>query len=314
MSERDAFVAERGGSWRELEGMLGRDRLDAAGWSDLSRRYRSICADLSRVESEVWGEDVRRYLDGLAGRAHNLLYGSRQGVKLQPVQLLARDIPQEVRRRWRVVLLAAALFWLPGLFLGIASWMDPMHAHVVMSPQDLASMEEMHSAPRKVRGADTDAGMVGFYLAHNGGIALRCFVTGALFGLGSVYYLVLNGMHLGAVFGYLSARGLGGNLLFWVSGHGPWELMGIVLAGAAGLLLGSALIDTRGLRRVDSLRRAGPRVLRVAAAAVWMILVAALIEGLWSPQPMSLPLRAGFSLVQVLLIAAWLGLGGRSHR
>ena len=44
------------------------------------------------------------------------------------------------------------------------------------------------------RGGGGDAMMAGFYVYNNVGIAFRCFSTGALAGLGSVFYLVYNGV------------------------------------------------------------------------------------------------------------------------
>ena len=52
--------------------------------------------------------------------------------------------------------------------------------------------------------------MAGFYVWNNVGIAFRCFATGALFGLGSVFYLVYNGLVLGTIEGHLWARGMAG--------------------------------------------------------------------------------------------------------
>ena len=44
------------------------------------------------------------------------------------------------------------------------------------------------------RSGDQDAAMAGFYVYNNVGIAFRCFATGILFGLGSLFFLLYNGL------------------------------------------------------------------------------------------------------------------------
>ena len=60
----------------------------------------------------------------------------------------------------------------------------------------------------RTRGADDDWQMFGHYIRNNIGIAFQCFATGLLAGLGSLFFLVINGVMIGAVAGYLTARGL----------------------------------------------------------------------------------------------------------
>ena len=50
--------------------------------------------------------------------------------------------------------------------------------------------------------------------------------------------------------------------------------------------LGFALIDTKGMRRVDALQQAAREMMPCAAAAMIMFLLAAAIEGFISPSPL----------------------------
>ena len=85
-----------------------------------------------------------------------------------------------------------------------------------------------------------------------------------------------------------------------------WELTAVVVAGAAGLRLGSSLVLTGGRTRGDALRAAGPDVLRLTAGAAVMLFMAAAIEGFWSGSSWPDPVRAAFGLLQVGLVVAWL--------
>ncbi len=153
--------------------------------------------------------------------------------------------------------------------------------------------------------------MAGFYVYNNVGIAFRCFATGGLFGLGSVFFLIYNGLTIGTVMGHLFGVGSGMNLFNFICGHGPWELTAIVISGAAGLRLGWALIMTGGRTRVGSLKAAGPVLYRLVVGAAVMLVVAALVEGFWSASPIPPVGKWLFAATQVVLVTSWLALGGR---
>ena len=100
--------------------------------------------------------------------------------------------------------------------------------------------------------------MFGFYIRNNIGIAFQCFAGGIFAGLGSLFFLAFNGVAAGSPAGYLTARGHGETFYSFVVTHGAFELTAIVLAGAAGLRLGHALlVPGRHTRRAALERAAG---------------------------------------------------------
>lgn len=312
MSERDTFVAARQDDWDALELLLRKGVRSGEAVEELSRRYRSVAADLAAAQSADLPEDVVRYLDALAGRAHNLLYGTRNLGRFRPLQLLMVDFPRELRGNPWLFLVANLLFYGP-FFVGMVScFLDPGLASNVLPASQLEQMEAMYSEPT-ARGASDDAQMAGFYVINNVGIAFRTFATGVFAGLGSLFFLIYNGVVLGTVFGYLSAVGRGFNLFVFTSGHSSWELTGIVVSGTAGLRLGWALLVTEGRTRIDSLRASGPALFRLVAGAAALILVAAMIEGFWSASPIPWWIKFPFGAMQWLVVFTWLALGGRGR-
>ncbi|TNE85769.1 MAG: stage II sporulation protein M [Deltaproteobacteria bacterium] len=310
MNERDRFVERGRPRWEQLEELLRTPYLAAADWSRLATLYRGVCADLSRARSLSLSEDVLRYLDQLAGRAHNRLYSVRTGSGWSILRMAFVEAPAEIRSQWRFFLLASLLFYGPFFAGAGAALFDVELAYKILSEGQLAQMEAMYDDPNMVRGAGEDAAMAGFYVWNNVGIALRCFATGVLGGLGSMFFLVYNGLMIGTVFGYLFAVGNGWNLLAFTAGHSAWELTGIVVSGTAGLKLGHALIVTEGRTRTGSLRKAAPSLTRLVLGAALLLLVAAAIEGFWSASSLPMALKFAFGLVQVGIVGLWILLAG----
>lgn len=310
-ADRDDFVAERRPRWERLDRLLVQPRTTPAEISELAALYRALCADLARAQSLELGDDVRSYLDQLAGRAHNQLYGVRRAGGLRILELVGRDVPREIRASWPFFLASTLLFYGPFLAGLVGALVDPTFASQVLPTEMLAQMEMSYSTNELERMAGQDAFMAGFYVMNNVGIAFRCFATGILFGLGPIFFLVYNGLVIGTVQGYLFSVGFGLNLLQFIAGHGPWELTGIVVSGAAGLKMGWAMIETRGRTRLGSLRAAGPSLYRLVAGATAMLLVAAVIEGFWSAGPVPAIGKYVFGIAQVAIVAGWIALGGR---
>jgi len=209
--------------------------------------------------------------------------------------------------------LATALFYAPFVYGAAGAWRSAGFAETVLSPQEIDEMEAAYSTRTGRASAVEDVQMAGYYVEHNVGIAFRCFATGIFGGLGSAFFLVYNGLVIGTAFGDLYRMGMGSNLLEFAAGHAAWELTGIVVAGTAGLCLGSAWVSTGGLRRWTSVQRAAPRVLGLIVGATAMLLVAAAIEGFWSASPVPFWGKALFAVGQWMVVVAWLGLGGRDR-
>ena len=114
----------------------------------------------------------------------------------------------------------------------MGAYLDLSFAYQILPESALAGLESSYGDSDLVRGSGEDAQMAGFYVWNNVGIALRCFATGVLGGLGSAFFLVYNGLMIGTVFGYLFAVDLGWNLVAFTAGHSAWELTGIVISGS----------------------------------------------------------------------------------
>lgn len=319
MRTQDEFVAARKRLWEELDALLMGDkelyRLHPGSISRAASLYRIVCADLMHSRAVGYTTDLVSYLDGMAARAHNALYGSRP-YRLRSVwDLIARDFPRTLRRRWKFFALAWALFLLPlavGLFGALYS---QEFAEGVLPPEQLAGMAEMYSEGFEAgRDEGTDASMAGFYVWNNVGIAFRCFATGILWGLGSLFFLIYNGLLIGTTTGWVMRSGFGHNILTFMCGHGPFELTAIIISGAAGLQMGYALVETRGMTRVGSLRSQAHELGHLIVGAAVMLVIAAFIEGFWSPSSIPPPIKWTASAVFSLLVTAYLMFAGRWER
>lgn len=312
---QDEFVASRRPAWDELDALLAKKsllhRLPPASISRAASLYRDICSDLMRARAAGYSVEVIDLLDSLAARACAAMYSAPPYRLAGLRSLVASGFPCSVRRHARFMALATALFLLPGILGFVGALRSRGFAVQVMSESMVEQMEKSYSDLGRGRDEGTDSMMAAFYVYNNVGIAFRCFATGILFGLGSAFFLVYNGLLIGAVAGTVTAAGHGRNLFTFIAGHGAFELTAIVISGAAGLVMGYALVDTGRRSRWASLRAKAGDLFRLIMGAALMLLLAAGIEGYWSPSPIVAPVKWGVAGLLYALVFAYLLLAGR---
>ncbi|UQA59577.1 stage II sporulation protein M [Polyangium aurulentum] len=316
MKTQDEIIAARQRDWHELEAIVSRGeafhQLDGPSISRAATLYRSLCNDLAKSRARCT-PDLVAYLDNLAGRAHSALYGAQPFRAPPIVSLLFREFPATLRKNAVFLAIASALFLIPcaiGFALGLHL---PNTTADILPRSMLEGMADAYSKGFDAgRSEATDTSMAGYYVYNNVGIAFRCFATGIFYGLGSIFFLLYNGLVIGAVAGYVGAAGFGGNIGTFMCGHAPFELTAIVISGAAGLRMGYALVVTNGRTRLGSLRESAPEIARLVGGAAFMLLIAALVEGFWSPSAVAAPVKWTVASIFTLAVAAWLALGGRA--
>ena len=299
---------------------LEQGKAKAADVADFPHQYRRLCQHLALAQQRGYSSYLVDPLQQLALRGHQQLYRHRSQLTANIVAFLLAGFPRLVREQWRFVLIAGLLFF--GSLVGIALlvYLFPDLVYSIISPQQVAEMQGMYNpdASRLGRAAERAASedwmMFGYYVMHNIGIAFQTFAAGLLFGLGSVFFLIFNGLVIGAVSGHLTDIGYGQTFWSFVIGHGAFELSAITLAGAAGLQLGWSLVAPGRLARSEALRLAARKSVRMLCGVMVFLLIAAFIEAYWSSTTGIEPwIKYAVGAVLWLLVAAYLTLAGRSR-
>jgi uncharacterized membrane protein SpoIIM required for sporulation len=334
------FEADYAPVWRELEdaldGMEGkvarpkklatdgqvvsrtsrRTPAQATDGARMSMLYRRACEHLALAQARAYPIHLTQRLESLTHRAHCLIYRRHDYGMARFKQLVLVDFPQSVRQLKWYVLVATLVFVLPMVATGWAAYHDPGFILHVLDAEQVQEFDGMYGdSDRSIgqsRDADNDWYMFGHYIMNNIGVGFRCFAAGLFLGLGSLFFLAFNGVYAGVIGGYLTARGHGENFYSFVVTHAAFELTAIVLAGAAGLRLGHALLAPGRRTRLESLKHAAGEAVVVIYGVIGMLLVAAAVEAFWSSSRWVEPaVKYGVAAACWTLVLAYLGWQGR---
>jgi uncharacterized membrane protein SpoIIM required for sporulation/uncharacterized RDD family membrane protein YckC len=321
--ERYAIVSTSSPRWLAFAATVataqkkGLKSLGEAKVRDFVAEYRALSNDLARLRtaSRDIEADELFYLGRLVGSAHNLLYKERGITFAGFLRFMLGDVPREVRRSFRPIVLAAVLLFLPGVIAGTAVIRNPAVASVFIPPTMLDRANEGVKRAADGRGYIEDPQlfrplMASGIIRNNIQVTFVVFALGIAAGLGTALMLVLNGVSLGGVIGLYQAKGILPLLIAFVAPHGVLELTAVCIAGGAGFLLAAALlIPGRRTRRAAFIEN-GRRAMRLVAASTLLLIVAGSIEGLVSPIPYwPLQWKLSVSIATALLLYVFLRAG-----
>ncbi len=285
------FRADREADWRAFDALLSSAErrspkaLTESELLSLPVLYRSALSSLSVARATSLDKALVAYLESLCLRGYLYLYGVRRSLALRLADFFLHDWPAAIRDLWRETLASFGLTMVGAIagFRLVAldkSWFDGI------IPAGLAAGRGPDAPPELLRemlysgGDQFLSGFAAFLFVHNVQVALLAFALGFALCVPTVLLLLLNGCVLGAFFQVYWSKELGFELCGWLSIHGTTELFAIMIAGAAGLRIGTGIAFPGELTRMAAAAKVG----RVAAAAMVgvtiMLLAAGVLEGI----------------------------------
>ncbi|MBD2363306.1 stage II sporulation protein M [Anabaena minutissima FACHB-250] len=285
------WIARREPNWQRLDALLrqlehkGLKSLKAAEIRELASLYRSVAADLARARTQQVGNILIHNLQSLTTRAYTQIY---QGSRRQEWQAV-RDFylwgfPSVIQKTFPYIATATALFFV-GLLVGWwYAWQDPTFMSLIV-PESLISQV-------RDKGELWMGSIVGIEPLASSGIMINnikvsfgAVAGGMTAGAFTTYIMVFNGLLIGAIATLVGQNNLAYPFWAFVFPHGALELPAIFFAGGAGLLLAKAILFPGKYRRGDALKLYGSQAVQLVFGIVPMLVIAGIIEGFISPNP-----------------------------
>ena len=322
------FRLEREAHWQRLDLLVA--RVENAGASalnyhetrDMVAASRQAMTSLSVARDISLDRALVDYLESLCSRAYLVIYAPQEGVGGLVARLLAHGIPQAVRRSV-LPLLAAFAALILGIAVGYHLFSVDQNWYYTFVPGEMADMRTPGASASYLRttlydgdplAGDTLAAFATYLFSHNTQIAILIFALGIFWALPSFVLTFYNGLLLGAFYAMFADKGLGYDVIAWLSIHGVTELSAIVIACAGGARLGFAVLMPGALTRREALRQQGKDAVKLVILAGLMLITAAFIEGVLRQRIFNPEIRLALGWGMGLFWLLWLTLSGRKPR
>lgn len=246
-----------------------------------------ITDDLSYARTFYPRRSVRVYLNNLAQSVFNSLYKLKKDPFGNFIRFWKIGLPIEMYRA-RKHLLASFIVFAISVLIGIVSTMDDENFTRVILGDTYVNMTDTfieEGDPMAVYKQQDEFPMFIQLFLNNIKVAFLSFVLGILLCAGTGFVLVSNGIMLGTfhTYFYLKELALGKGLFLaslltvWI--HGTFEILAIILSGAAGFVAGMSLIYPGTYTRMQSFQIGIKRGLKIMMGVTPFIFFAAILEG-----------------------------------
>lgn len=318
------FLETRGPAWDRFESLLrktqrrGLSALHDEEIHELVRTYPAVVVDVGRARMYKLSPEIQSRINQLAIAAHGLLYRKPPAGSWEAVgRFFVQDYPRLFRRLWPYMTLATTIFLVAGLGAFVTTQIRPATAYLfVPGSLDLpdgrieVTADDIAERFRQMPSPPMAAGII----TNNIAVAFNAFALGITAGIGTCYVVLFNAMMVGGISGHFVNHGLTFEFLSFIAPHGCLEILTILIAAAAGLRLGMALILPGSLTRRASLRAGAREAVLLVLGTVPMFVVAGLIEGFITPSYLPGGLKIALGLAVAVAVCAYLLLGGRRRR
>lgn len=285
MANLDRFVSERQGSWASLAELTRRagtrpDHLSETDLRSLGRAYRSASADLSAARRQFPGDPLVSRLETLVAAARGAVHHDtrRSG---SAKQFVSRGYWRLVAERPAMLGIGWVLTIVPAVLMFVWCQRDPVRAATMLPSRYVGGGRTSYGDLGLSAGEQT--AMATQIFTNNIRVSFMAFAAGITAGIGTAYLLIFNGLLLGGVAGLAVHAGYGSTVFALIAPHGVLELSIIVVAAAAGMRIGWALVDPGFEPRGRALiRQSQSAVLIVLGTVPWFV-IAGLVEGYITP-------------------------------
>lgn len=272
------FVQKNQKKWEEFEKQLKHRKSLAA--DDLSYIYVHLTEDLAFAKARYQNSQVYQYLNQLTLKAHNLLYRNKPQERSKFLRFWTNDVPKELNRAYPYIGYAF-LIMMTGVSIGwLSAANDETFIRLILGDSyvDMTLENIKKGNPMAVYESMGEASMFFRITANNIRVSFLAFAAGLLFSFGTGYILLSNGIMLGA-FHYLFFReGVFSENIITIWVHGTLEISAIVIAGAAGLVMGNSILFPGTYPRAYSFRKGAKRGVKIVISLVPFFIIAGFIE------------------------------------
>lgn len=282
----------------------GISQLSHAELEEVALLYRQIAADLSVLRRDATARSYADHVNQLLARAHHIIYSGRRTNVRSMLYFLRDDYPVIFQRQLPFVASALLFSTAWGMFGALLTAARPEFMRHFVGPAMIATMERHEMWTRSVVSIAPTASS--YIMTNNLTVSFAMFAGGIVFGLGTLFYLYVNGMMLGVIGAACHQYAMSLALWSFVAPHGALELPSILIAGGAGLRLGAAMLFPGTMRWRESVALGGRDATQLISGIVPLLVIAGLLEGFFSPShaPIWLKFTVGGVLFTLLLI--WL--------
>jgi len=273
------FINSNSERWKSFENIL--EDPQRAEPDQLADLFIRVTDDLSYSRTFFPSGESTKYLNGLAARLQAMIYRSKSVKKGRIKQFFLLDYPILIARNRKYIYYSFIIFAVSVLIGVVSSLNDQSYIRLILGDSyvnmTLSNMDKGDAlAVYKHMGAFDS--FLGISL-NNIYVAFMTFIMGCLTAFGTGFFLLKNGIMLGAFHVFLYQHGFLAGSVFTIWIHGTLEIFAIIVAGAGGIIIGNSIVFPGTYSRLQSFIMGVRKGIQIVTGLVPVFIIAAFLEG-----------------------------------
>ncbi|HET6996629.1 MAG TPA: stage II sporulation protein M [Chitinophagaceae bacterium] len=263
---------------------LRNQHMPAEDADEMARDFTQLVDDLAYAKTFYPSGKVTQFINNQASRIYLSIYKNRKEESNRLVTFWRYDLPLTIRKHHGAILFCFVIFvifWTLGFFI---TRQDETVAQSLLGSGYIEHTQQNIDKGNPFGIYEHGNPILSWIwiMINNIKVSLRYFVEGIFCGLPSVYELSKESARLGAFHEFFAARGLGLQVFLVVFVHGTLELTAIIIACAAGLVLGKSYLFPGTIKRIDAFKRGAKDGVKILIGLIPVFALAAFFEGLFT--------------------------------
>lgn len=269
------FVKQNSKKWEKYEGHNTEDP------DEVANQFIAVTDDLAYARTFYPKSKTTLYLNGLASKFHQSIYQNKKEKSSRFSGFWKYELPALFKKH-ELLLLYSFLFFVVFCLMGaLSAKYDDRFVRLILGNEYVNMTNEniTKGDPFAVYKDKQEFFMFFRIALNNIYVSVSTYVLGIFLSVGTLFSLIRNGIMLGSFEYYFFSKGLGWEsvLVIWI--HGTLEISAIIIAGAAGLVLGNSLLFPKTYSRLISLKRGAKEGLKIIIGLIPVFICAAFLEG-----------------------------------
>ena len=273
------FIKNNSERWREVELFLSK-KTSFQDPDKLAELFIQLTDDLSYSKTFYPQSKTTLYLNSLASKVHQSVYKNKKEKRSRIITFWKYELPEIFFARRKELLISFIVFFTAVVIGVVSSAGDTGFVRLILGDSYVnMTLENIDQGDplavyKKMNGVDMFMGIT----FNNIRVSFFAFMSGLLLSVGTVLLLLYNGIMLGTFHHFFFER----NLLFeslsivWI--HGTIEISSIVIAGAAGLILGNSILFSKTYSRRQSFLISAKEGVKIIIGLIPLFIFAGFLE------------------------------------
>jgi uncharacterized membrane protein SpoIIM required for sporulation len=274
-----AFVKQNEAKWQALEQAINAGKSELKP-DELADFFVQLTDDLSYAKTHYPQSNTAVYLNNLTAKVHQAIYRNKKEDKGRLLRFWRIELPQIMYASRKQLLYSFLIFLTACLIGAVSAAHDEDFVRLILGDGYVnMTLENIDQGDPMAVYRSMERGDMFFAITVNNiKVSFMAFSMGILLSLGTGFVLLQNGIMLGAFQYFFYQQGFlwPSFLTIWI--HGTIEIASIIIAGAAGLVIGNSILFPGTFPRMYSFRQGARKGLKIVIGLVPLFILAGFLE------------------------------------